>query len=83
MPEAADDIVMRVTIRDVYGEVTKISSGVEEVRRHMALLTQSAYESGQRMEDHEKRIRFLEKAAYAIPATLLIAIVGAAIQVIR
>lgn len=67
-----DEDKVVITIKDIYKELTEL---VVEVRN---LTTQFA--TGRSVdEDHEKRIRSLERWMYAIPASLVVAIVSAVI----
>lgn len=56
-----------VTFKDMYNEMRDL---LHEVKT----LTQELKESRKTDEDHERRLRVLERWMYAIPATLFIAI---------
>ena len=66
----ADENGVVITIKDIYGEMKEL---IVEVRS----LAQE-YKNGRDVdEDHERRLRTLERWMYAIPASLLVAVVSA------
>lgn len=56
-----------VTTKDIYDEVTGMRSDLQEA---VTLLRDTIKD----VNDHEKRIRFIEKCLYAIPASVIIAL---------
>lgn len=58
-----------VTTKDIYDEVTGMRGDLKEA---VTLLRDTIKD----VNDHEKRIRFIEKCLYALPVSLFIAIAG-------
>lgn len=61
-----------ITVKDIYDEVTATRTAV-------GLLALEVKESRRTDEDHEGRIRSLERWMYGIPVSLLVAIIGAVV----
>jgi len=61
-----------ITIKDIYGEMKEL---IVEVRK----LTQEYNKSQKVDEDHENRLRAVERWMYGIPAAVIIAVVSAII----
>lgn len=72
----ADEPGVVITIKDIYDEMRSL---ITEVRG----LTQSLQAGKTVDDDHEKRIRVIERWMYGIPAAVLIAIAGAVIQITK
>jgi hypothetical protein len=63
-----------ITIKELYLEMKQL---ISEVR----MLTQE-YKNAIRVdEDHERRLRTLERWMYAIPASMIIAVIGAVVAI--
>lgn len=60
-----------ITIKDIYGEMREL---IAEVRNLATEFKAGKVEA----EDHEKRLRSLERWMYALPASLLVAVLSAA-----
>jgi hypothetical protein len=69
MSDEAPAVEVRVTLRDIYKEV-------QHLRADVAPLVAS-------VPDHEKRIRALEKWAYALPPTFIIAVTSVVVAVTK
>ncbi|MEU1881898.1 hypothetical protein ABZ470_31750 [Streptosporangium sp. NPDC020072] len=72
MPDESTGVV--ITIKDIYDEV-------RDAKTELRSLTQEVKESRRTDEDHEGRIRTLERWMYAIPISVLVAIVSAVITI--
>ena len=67
----------------IYEEVRASRNDIHGVRTDVAVLTGSVHQIGNRMTDHETRIRALERRMWAIPtATTVIAAVALIVTVI-
>lgn len=76
-PESTEDLPVRVTLRDVYTAVTKVSTEVSSMKGALDLQALASTQDHDRVVDHEARIRFLEKWAWSIPAAVLTGSLGA------
>lgn len=72
MADEASGVV--ITVRDIYEGVNKLTSEVQS-------LVYEIRTSKQTGDDHERRLRTLERWMYAIPASLLVAIASAVMTV--
>ena len=69
--------------REIYDEVRAGRNDIHGVRTDVAVLTESVDQIGERMTDHETRIRALERRMWAIPAaTTVIAAAALIVTVI-
>ena len=66
-----NDQPMVITLRDVYDVVTALRQDLQSMKREVDMAAISAATDHDRMEDHEARIRFLERWAWSIPAAVV------------
>lgn len=72
----ADDDKVVITVKDIYTEMREL---VVEVRR----LTQH-YDNGKAVDDdHEKRLRVVERWMWGLPVAFLTAVAGVAIALLK
>lgn len=67
-----DDDTITIRLRDVYDEVKNLRIDVAPLRDVV-----------QKQADHEERIRSLEKWAYALPPTFILALVSAIVALVK
>lgn len=67
MPSGVDDGGVIVSFRDMYSELARLTGELRDV--NAALKTGAAYR-----EDHETRIRMLERWRYSLPVSLVLAL---------
>lgn len=58
---AEDDAVVRITLRDVYAVVERTAADVSEIKTH-------ASSQGEKVQDHETRLRAVERRVWQIPS---------------
>lgn len=78
---------MRVTLKLVYEAVTGVQKDITELKTNVALTNLAAdMKSNQAAvvaADHEARLRNVERWLYAIPATLLAAVISAVVAFLK
>lgn len=83
MANGDEDNGVRVTLKLVYDAVTKVQSDVTELKQTAALNKLAADLETKQVADHEVRLRNVERWLYAIPATLLAAIVSSVVAFVK
>lgn len=69
---ADDDAVVRITLRDVYAVVERTASDVAEIKAH-------ASSQVEKVNDHENRLRAVERKVWQLPSiATVVAVVAAA-----
>lgn len=69
----AEDGEVRITLRDVYEAVTNLGGTVGELKEEVSTLTTHHGIASETAKDFEQRLRRLERWAYAIPTTFVLA----------
>lgn len=72
-----EDSSVRITLRDVYDVVQQTHDDVTEIKGHVTV-------QGNAVDDHEKRIRAVEKRVWALPSlagllgavSLIVSVIG-------
>jgi hypothetical protein len=78
----SDQYPMVITLKDVYDAVTGLRQDLHSMQTAQDLQAQAVKGDHERVEDHEVRIRFLERWAWSIPAAFVTAIVSAIVTVV-
>ncbi|MEU6959405.1 hypothetical protein AB0B15_17115 [Streptomyces sp. NPDC045456] len=74
MPE--DDGIVTITARDIYGELRTLSFEVQRIGQTMD-------SNADRLDDHETRIRGVEKWKYAISASVVTSTASAIVALVQ
>lgn len=75
---------MRVTLRDVYDAVGELKDVVVELKTEVAKSAARADAEKEIREDHEQRLRAVERKVWALPSAAgLLAAVSVALEVLR
>ncbi|MEF3112410.1 hypothetical protein [Streptomyces chrestomyceticus] len=74
MPE--DDGIVTITARDIYGELRTLSFEVQRIGQTMD-------SNASRLDDHETRIRGVEKWKYAISASVVTSTASAIVALVQ
>lgn len=64
---------VRITLRDVYDAVTNLGQSFTELKEEVTMLTTHNALQAETVKDFEQRLRRLERWAYAIPTTFVLA----------
>lgn len=67
---------VRVTLKDVFNKVDDVGRDVSEMKGSVATIRQETQENTKDIQDHELRIRNLEAWRYALPATVVLGLLG-------
>lgn len=80
---AADSGSLRITQKDVYSEVVGTRADVARIEGAMNVIIERHSHTVNVVDDHETRLRDLERWRYAIPAGLITAVLAAIAAFIR
>ncbi|GAA0579430.1 hypothetical protein GCM10010394_04980 [Streptomyces crystallinus] len=75
MPDSTDAVVT-ITARDIYGELRVLSIEVQRIGQVMD-------SNANRLDDHETRIRGIEKWRYAISASVITSTASAIVALVQ
>lgn len=64
---------VRITLRDVYDAVTNLGQSFTELKEEVTMLATHNALQVETVKDFEQRLRRLERWAYAIPTTFVLA----------
>jgi hypothetical protein len=78
-----DEIGVRVTLKLVYEAVTEVQKSITKLEQSVALNKYAADQDQKRVDDHEYRLRSVERWLYAIPASTLAAVVAAIVAFVK
>lgn len=68
-----EDGEVRITLRDVYDAVTNMGQSISELKEEVTMLAAHNSLQNETAKDFEQRLRRLERWAYAIPTTFVLA----------
>jgi hypothetical protein len=76
MPEANDPLGVTIGAREIYDQVVGLRDDVRS-------LTQTNAQVEEKIDDHEERIRAIERWKYAVPAGLATGVGGAVVAFMK
>lgn len=84
--EAKGEAKVEIGLREVYDMVVLVKGSVDSLHARLDAAERTAesryLESSQRHADHEKRLRYVERWAYSIPPTILLALASLAVALL-
>lgn len=72
-----EDGEVRITLRDVYDAVTNMGQSISELKEEVTMLADHNSLHNETAKDFEQRLRRLERWAYGIPTTFVLAALSA------
>ncbi|MEU5149745.1 hypothetical protein AB0G42_21510 [Streptomyces yangpuensis] len=76
MPESNDPLGVTIGAREIYDQVVGLRDDVRS-------LTQTNAQLDEQIDDHEQRLRAIERWKYAVPAGLLTGVSGAVVAFLK
>jgi len=76
MAEPNDSLGVTISAREIYDQIVGLRDDVRS-------LVQSNAEVSKELDDHETRLRSVERWKYAVPATLIVSLASAGTTIIK
>ena len=79
---SSDSGSLRITLKDVYIQQTDMANNIGQMKGSLNLMALTVGNNKTAVDDHESRIRGLERWRYAIPTSFILAIFSAAATIL-